>query len=230
MLDILSSPPPAACWSTTRQPRRVRVVARGLSFANGVALSSDEQHLFVNENRQLPRLENRRGRAGSDIALGGKCGPGGTGQPARLPHNLMRGLDGKIWLGFAKPRNPTIDGMAGKPWLRAFTLRLPRALWPSQGLRPCDRLHRGRQGRVPTCRTPTGAYHPGDQLPPPRLAPMSVKPARQGFRLSEGSERVPGRCAPRSAFKRWGSSVPASVQPIADGFARCAASGSGPGP
>ena len=46
------------------------------------------------------------------------------------PDNLMRGLNGKIWLGFAKPRNPTIDGLANKPFLRQLTLRLPRALWP----------------------------------------------------------------------------------------------------
>lgn len=42
----------------------------------------------------------------------------------------MRGLDGKIWLGFAKPRNPVIDVMSDKPLLRKITLRLPRALWP----------------------------------------------------------------------------------------------------
>jgi sugar lactone lactonase YvrE len=46
------------------------------------------------------------------------------------PDNLMRGLDGKIWLGLAKPRNPTIDELAQKPWMRSLTLRLPRALWP----------------------------------------------------------------------------------------------------
>jgi sugar lactone lactonase YvrE len=46
------------------------------------------------------------------------------------PDNLMRGRDGKIWLGFAKPRNPTIDKLADKPFMRKVTLRLPRALWP----------------------------------------------------------------------------------------------------
>jgi hypothetical protein len=42
----------------------------------------------------------------------------------------MRGLNGKIWLGFAKPRNPTVDKLAAKPFLRKLTLRLPRAMWP----------------------------------------------------------------------------------------------------
>ena len=44
--------------------------------------------------------------------------------------NLMRGHDGRIWLGFTGPRSPDVDAMAGKPFLREVTLRLPRALWP----------------------------------------------------------------------------------------------------
>ena len=46
------------------------------------------------------------------------------------PDNLMRGQDGRIWMGLVKPRNPKVDAMADKPWLRKLTLRLPRALWP----------------------------------------------------------------------------------------------------
>ena len=46
------------------------------------------------------------------------------------PDNLMRGQDGRIWLGFSGPRSPDVDAMAEKPFLRELTLRLPRALWP----------------------------------------------------------------------------------------------------
>jgi hypothetical protein len=46
------------------------------------------------------------------------------------PDNLMRGQDGKIWLGLSGPRSPDVDAMAEKPFLRELTLRLPRALWP----------------------------------------------------------------------------------------------------
>ena len=46
------------------------------------------------------------------------------------PDNLMRGQDGRIWLGFSGPRSPDVDAMADKPFLRELTLRLPRALWP----------------------------------------------------------------------------------------------------
>jgi sugar lactone lactonase YvrE len=46
------------------------------------------------------------------------------------PDNLMRGQEGRIWLGFSGPRSPDIDAMAEKPFMRELTLRLPRALWP----------------------------------------------------------------------------------------------------
>ncbi len=46
------------------------------------------------------------------------------------PDNLMRGLDGRLWVGFAKPRGKAIDAMASYPLLRKMTLRLPRAFWP----------------------------------------------------------------------------------------------------
>jgi len=46
------------------------------------------------------------------------------------PDNLTRGRDGRIWAGFAKPRNATLDTLADKPFLRKLTLRLPRAWWP----------------------------------------------------------------------------------------------------
>ena len=46
------------------------------------------------------------------------------------PDNLMRGLGGRIWLGFTGPRSPKVDAMSDKPFLREVTLRLPRMLWP----------------------------------------------------------------------------------------------------
>jgi sugar lactone lactonase YvrE len=107
-------------------------VAQGLSFANGVALSQDEKTLFVNETGKY-RVWKIAVQAQNLVLNDGKAVAGAQILFENLPgypDNLMRGLDGKIWLGFAKPRNPTIDGFADKPWLRSLTLRLPRALWP----------------------------------------------------------------------------------------------------
>jgi sugar lactone lactonase YvrE len=110
--------------------KSTRVVARGLAFANGVALSQDERWLFVAETGKYriwkiavdaKNLAVQPGHAQSAILLDALPG---------FPDNLMRGQDGRIWAGFAKPRNPKIEDMAGKPFLRKVTLRLPRALWP----------------------------------------------------------------------------------------------------
>ena len=43
------------------------------------------------------------------------------------PDNLMRGRDGRIWVGLFRPRNPAADFLAGWPFLRKVLLRLPRS-------------------------------------------------------------------------------------------------------
>jgi len=110
---------------------KTRVVARGLSFANGIALSEDQQWLFVAETGRYRVWKLAAAAAALDL------GQGASAQAQVLldalpgyPDNLMRGQEGRIWMGFTKPRNPVVDSMADKPWLRSMTLRLPRALWP----------------------------------------------------------------------------------------------------
>ena len=46
------------------------------------------------------------------------------------PDNLMRGRDGRIWVGLFRPRNPAADGLSQKPFMRKVLLRLPRSLLP----------------------------------------------------------------------------------------------------
>jgi sugar lactone lactonase YvrE len=108
-----------------------RVVARGFCFCNGVALSGDEQSLFVAETGKY-RLW-KLAVAATDLDVG----QGASAQAAIVfdnlpgyPDNLMRGQAGRIWLGFSGPRNPDVDALAEKPFMRHLILRLPRALWP----------------------------------------------------------------------------------------------------
>jgi len=42
----------------------------------------------------------------------------------------MCGQEGRVWLAFSGPRSPDVDAMAGKPFLRELTLRLPHVPWP----------------------------------------------------------------------------------------------------
>jgi sugar lactone lactonase YvrE len=108
-----------------------RIVARGFSFANGVALSADEQTLFVAETGKYRIWKVAVAARELDV------GDGRSAQASVLfdnlpgyPDNLMRGRGGRIWVGFSGPRSADIDAMATRPFLRELTLRLPRALWP----------------------------------------------------------------------------------------------------
>src|SRR5262249_13217320 len=47
------------------------------------------------------------------------------------PDNLMRGRDGRIWVGLFRPRNPAADSLAQRPFFGAVLLRLPRVFLPT---------------------------------------------------------------------------------------------------
>jgi len=130
VLDIIEQRATGRILEYDPAARTTRVVARGLSFANGVALSQDEQTLFVTETGKYrvwklavaaDQLDVTRGLPQATVLFDNLPG---------YPDNLMRGRDGRIWLGFTGPRSPNVDAMADKPFLRSLTLRLPRALWP----------------------------------------------------------------------------------------------------
>ena len=130
VLDIIEGACTGRILEYDPATKATRVVAQGLSFANGVALSADEQSLFVNETGKFRVWKIAVTANKLDVAQPNPQAKVLLDNLPGYPDNLMRGLDGKIWLGLAKPRNPTADNMADKPWLRRLTLRLPRALWP----------------------------------------------------------------------------------------------------
>lgn len=107
-----------------------RIVAQGLSFANGIALSKDEQTLFVVETGRYRVWKIAALAENLDVQIASSQATILLDNLPGYPDNLMRGLDGKIWLGLAKPRNAAIDFMSDKPLLRKMALRFPRFLWP----------------------------------------------------------------------------------------------------
>jgi sugar lactone lactonase YvrE len=130
LLDILEQSATGRVFEFDPAQRKVRLVARGLSFANGIALSADQRALLVVEtgryrvwriDRDARALDLRQPSPQARVLLDNLPG---------YPDNLMRGLDGRIWLGFTKPRSAAVDAMAPYPFLRKLTLRLPRFLWP----------------------------------------------------------------------------------------------------
>ncbi len=131
VLDIIEQSATGRVLAYDPATKATRIVARGLAFANGVALSADEKNLFVAETGKY-RIWKIDVQA-RDLDVGNATSPQASVLFDNLPgypDNLMRGLDGKVWAGLVKPRNPAVDKMAGMPFLRSVTLRLPRALWP----------------------------------------------------------------------------------------------------
>ena len=136
VLDIMEQASTGRILVYAPGAKETKLVATGLSFANGVAMSDDQKSIFVAETGKyrvwkIPvaarDLDLSKGPAGgATIVLDNLPG---------YPDNLMRGLptaDGKakLWVGLTKPRNDLIDKLADKPFVRAMVMRLPRALWP----------------------------------------------------------------------------------------------------
>ena len=131
VLDIIEQACTGRILEHDPATKATRVVARGFSFANGVALSGDEQSLFVAETGKYRVWKIAVAARDLDV------GKGASAEASLVfdnlpgyPDNLMRGQDGRIWLGFSGPRSPQVDAMAEKPFMRELTLRLPRSLWP----------------------------------------------------------------------------------------------------
>lgn len=130
VLDIIEQACTGRILEYDPASKRTRVVVKGLAFANGVALSGDEETLFVAETGKYRiwkvavaanDLDARQASPQAQVLIDNIPG---------YPDNLMRGQEGRIWVGLSGPRSPKVDDMAGKPFLRELTLRLPRALWP----------------------------------------------------------------------------------------------------
>ncbi|MGY4831577.1 SMP-30/gluconolactonase/LRE family protein [Sphaerotilaceae bacterium SBD11-9] len=130
VLDILEHQSSGRLLEYDPATQATRVLLSDLCFPNGLALSADEQHVFVNETG-----EYRIWKVGVGAANVSAKQPSADAQVllANLPghpDNLMRGQAGRIWVGLVKPRGAFIDDSAGKPWLRSLAMRLPKALWP----------------------------------------------------------------------------------------------------
>jgi len=130
VLDIMEQAATGRVLAFDPAAGTTRIVAHGLSFANGIALSSDGHTLFVNETGRY-RIWKIDGRARDlNVRSGSPQAKVLIDNLPGYPDNLMRGRDGRIWVGLFKPRNPAADSLAGKPFLRKVLLRLPRSLLP----------------------------------------------------------------------------------------------------
>jgi sugar lactone lactonase YvrE len=103
----------------------VETVLSGLYFANGVALTDDEQAVVFAETADY--------RVSKLWIAGPKAGQRETllGDLAGFPDNMSRLHDGRLWVAIASPRDKVAD-LATRlhPALRKATWRLPERLQP----------------------------------------------------------------------------------------------------
>lgn len=96
----------------------------GLNFANGVAISEDQESLLISETGSYRILRYQlAGPDSGSVQVVIDNLPG-------FPDNINNGLNGRFWVGLVAPRNDLLDGLSDKPWLRKVVQRLPAALRP----------------------------------------------------------------------------------------------------
>lgn len=100
------------------------VLLDGLQFANGVALSENEDFVLVTEtgNYRVVRYWLKGEQAGShDIFYDNLPG---------IPDGISANGKGTFWVALFSPRNAMLDNMSDKPLLRKVAFRLPQFLQP----------------------------------------------------------------------------------------------------
>jgi sugar lactone lactonase YvrE len=97
---------------------------KDLYFANGVALSSDESFVLVNETfmYRIQKYWLKGDKAGtSEIFIENLPG---------FPDNVSSNEEGIFWVALFNPRNNFVEMSSNKPFLRKMVLRLPESLQP----------------------------------------------------------------------------------------------------
>jgi len=103
---------------------KARTLLKGLNFANGVAVSHNQEYVLVNETGSYRVI--RYWIAGPKK---GTSGPLVESLPG-FPDNITAGLDGRFWVALVSPRNKIVDALSDMPFVRKIVQRLPSFVRP----------------------------------------------------------------------------------------------------
>lgn len=124
LLDILEHGGNGAVIEFDPASGGASVLLDGLNFANGVAISNDQQFLLVAETggyRILKHWLDGPNVGTTEVLLDNLPG---------FPDNINTGMNGRFWIGLAAPRNALLDTLAARPFLRKVVQRLPAFVRP----------------------------------------------------------------------------------------------------
>jgi sugar lactone lactonase YvrE len=103
---------------------QARVLIEGLNYANGIAISDDQNRLLIVETGEYRILCHWLAgpHAGqTEVVIDNLPG---------FPDNINNGMRGRFWVGLVAPRSRALDRLSGRPFLRKLVQRLPTVLRP----------------------------------------------------------------------------------------------------
>jgi len=124
LYDLLEAKPYGRFMRYDPAAGEVQVLLTGLYFANGVALSQQEDFVLVNETYRyrILRYWLKGPRAGTHEVFIDNL-PG-------FPDNISGNRKGTFWLALFTVRNGVMDTLHPFAFLKAQMSKLPKALWP----------------------------------------------------------------------------------------------------
>ncbi|HEV2665637.1 MAG TPA: SMP-30/gluconolactonase/LRE family protein, partial [Blastocatellia bacterium] len=126
ILDFWEGQPTGRLLSYDPKTKQTTVRMEALRFANGVALGPDDAFVLVNETiaARILRLWLKGPKAGAtEVFINGL-----PAYPDNISYNGKGAGKGIFWVALPAPRVESLEGIAGRPFLRKMLLRLPESL------------------------------------------------------------------------------------------------------
>jgi sugar lactone lactonase YvrE len=124
LLDCIEARPYGRLIRFDPRTGQTEVLLNDLYFANGVALSQNEDFVLVNETYRyrIARYWLKGPRQGQhDLFIDNLPG---------FPDGISANRQGTFWLAMFTVRNATMDRLHPHPWAKNLVARLPRWMWP----------------------------------------------------------------------------------------------------
>jgi sugar lactone lactonase YvrE len=124
LYDLLEGRPHGRFLAWDPRTRKATVLRDGLCFANGVTLAAGGEFALVSETyrHRIWRYWLKGEKAGTFEVFAEHL-PG-------FPDNLSRDEQGRFWAALFTVRNPMLDRLHPRPFLKDQMAKLPRLFWP----------------------------------------------------------------------------------------------------
>ncbi len=124
LLDILEHGGHGRIFEYSPATKQTKLILDGLNFANGIAISNDQQYLIFVETghyRVLRYWLDGPDAGKTEVVLDNLPG---------FPDNVNNGLNDTFWIGLVAPRVEILDELSDSPTLRKIVQRLPASFRP----------------------------------------------------------------------------------------------------